>query len=36
MARNIFGYKKVGKTGKQSSTKYTESDIFPKQLKIVF
>ena len=35
MARNIFGYKKVGKTGKHSSAKYTDSDIRWEKTKMV-
>ena len=35
MARNIFGYEKVGNTGKQSSAKYTESDIRWEKFKMV-
>ena len=35
MARNIFGYKKVSITGKQSSAKYTESDIRWEKFKMV-
>ena len=35
MARNIFGYKKVSITGKQSSAKYTESDIRWEKIKMV-
>ena len=35
MARNIFGYEKVGNTGKQSSAKYTESDIRWEKIKMI-
>jgi hypothetical protein len=34
MSRNIFGYKKVVRIDKRSSTKYTESDIRWEQFKI--
>ena len=35
MARDIFGYKKVVRIDKHSSTKYTESDIRWEKFKIV-
>ena len=35
MARDIFGYKKVVRIGKQSSTKYSESDIRWEKFKMV-
>ena len=35
MARNIFGYKKITRTGKRSNTKYSDSDIRWEKFKIV-
>jgi hypothetical protein len=35
MARDIFGYKKVVRIDKHSSTKYTESDIRWEKFKMV-
>ena len=35
MARNIFGYKKITKTGNRSNTKYSDSDIRWEKFKIV-
>ena len=35
MARNIFGYKKIARTGKRSNTKYSDSDIRWEKFKIV-
>ena len=35
MARDIFGYKKVVRIGKHSSTKYSESDIRWEKFKMV-
>ena len=35
MARNIFGYKKVVRIGKHSSTKYSESDVRWEKFKMV-
>lgn len=35
MARNIFGYKKIIRIDKHTSTKYSESDIRWEKFKIV-
>ena len=35
MARTIFGTRKVGKTNKRSSSKYSESDINWEKFKMV-
>jgi len=35
MGRNIFGYKKVVRIDKHSSTKYTDSDIYWEKFKMV-
>ena len=35
MARDTFGYKKVVKIGKHSSTKYSESDVRWEKFKMV-
>ena len=35
MARDIFGYKKVVRIDKHSSTKYTDSDIYWEKFKMV-
>ena len=35
MARNIFGYKKITRTGKRSNTKYSDSDIRWEKFKMV-